>query len=81
MTENDYIWSKLTTWDKVRGHSIWLPLALIVALMIGALYEAPWEYIRPMLVFFLISFMLTIVLRTGLTNKVEKLKNEYAKLK
>ena len=80
MTERDYILSKTTPFDKLCDHSIWPPVLFIIGMMLQAAYEVPFSVQRPLLIGFLISFVLAIVLRTRLSNRIATLKNEYQKL-
>jgi hypothetical protein len=80
MTELDYIKSKLTPFDTLCGHSIWPPVAFIMAMIVLAAYEAPFTLQRPLLIGFLISFVVAIALRTRLSNRIAEFKNQYQKL-
>lgn len=81
MTENEYILSKLTWFDKLCGHSIWPPVVLIFAMIISVAYETPFVPVqRTLLICFLVTFFLAIVLRQRLIKRVDQLKNEFQKL-
>lgn len=80
ITEDDYIWQHMTTWDKIKGQSIYLPVALIFGLMIcGVLEVLDQPVTKLLMLLFLASFLGAIIMRTTLASKVERLKNEYQK--
>jgi len=82
MTENDYLLSKLTTRYKLCGHSIWLPLAFILLMIIGAAYELPFVPVqRFLLMCFIITFVIAIICRQALSKKIMLWKDEYQKIK
>lgn len=82
MTENQYLLSKLTLTDRVLAHSIWPPVILIFAMMIGAAYEIPFVPVqRILLLCFLGAFLVAIICRSILIKKVARLKDEYHRKK
>lgn len=82
MTEQDYILSKMTTFDKVKGNSIWAPLLTIgITVMLGLFELIDMKAIKLLVGLFIVLFMIAVALRSSLGKKIDRLKNEYLKLK
>ena len=78
MTEQEYILMNVTTWDKVKSNSIFLPAGLVMAMVLCQVYELDFiPVIRFLVVLFIASLALTVALRFSLSKKIERLKSEY----